>query len=294
MMTFRAMASGVSDVTRTAPNNSLTQGVGRGTAATGIVASLLAISLIGSLIGASFASAQQLDPPIDARVKANEAGAASQKVVEGISTETDSLVAEYRLTNKKIESLQIFNRQLSQVIDSQNEELASLQRQIDGVEEVGRAVTPLMLKMIEALDQFVEFDVPFLKEERVARVAGLRVLMRQSDVAEPERYRRILEAYQIEGDYGRTIDAHPGTIEKGGIEIPVDFLRIGRIGLLYKTRDAQEYGVWNQEEKEWQTLDTNDYANWIDEGLRVAKKQAAPQLIRVPLPRPQMAKGGQG
>jgi hypothetical protein len=246
----------------------------------------MASTVLALALGAGVASAQQLDPPIDARVKANEAGAASQTVVEEISTQTDSLTGDYRLTLKKIESLQIFNRQLSQVIDSQNEELDSLQRQIDGVEEVGRAVTPLMLRMIEALDQFVAFDVPFLEDERKHRVASLRVLMRRSDVAEPERYRRILEAYQIENDYGRTIDAHSGTIDKAGAEVPVDFLRVGRIALVYKTRDAQEYGVWDQSNKAWQTLDSSDYANWIDEGLRVAKKQSAPQLIRVPLPQP--------
>ena len=238
------------------------------------------------------ASAQQLDPPIDARVDANAAGAESQKRVEEIANATDSLIADFRLTNKKIESLQIFNRQLSQVIDSQNEELESLQSQIDGVEEVGRAVTPLMLRMIEALEQFVQFDIPFLIEERRDRIGRLRVLMRKSDVAEPERYRAILEAYQIESDYGRTVESYPGTIDKAGAEIPVDFLRFGRVGLMYKTRDGQEYGVWNHESKAWETLESSDYANWIDEGLRVAKKQAAPQLIRVPLPQPQQ--GGQG
>jgi hypothetical protein len=250
-----------------------------------------AISFLAISFAASTVAAQQLDPPIDERVEANAGGAESQKRVEGVASATDSLIAEFRLTNKKIESLQIFNTSLSQVIDSQNEELDSLQRQIDGVEEVGRAVTPLMLKMIEALDSFVKLDVPFLVEERTNRVNGLRVLMRASDVAEPERYRRILEAYQIEGDYGRTIDAHAGTIQKDDVDVPVDFLRIGRIGLIYKTRDASEYGVWNHEAKQYETLDPSDYANWIDEGLRVAKKQSAPQLIRVPLPQPKP--GGQ-
>jgi TolA-binding protein len=265
MMSFRATAIGIA------------------TAAT----SILAVSMFA----ASTVAAQQLDPPIDERVRANQDGAESQKRVEDISTATDSLIAQYRLTNKKIESLQIFNTQLRQVIQSQNEELESLQRQIDGVEEVGRAVTPLMLKMIESLDSFVKLDVPFLIDERINRVNSLRVLMRMSDVAEPERYRRILEAYQIENDYGRTIDAHPGTITKNGEDVPVDFLRIGRIGLMYKTRDASEYGVWDQASKTYVTLDSGDYANWIDEGLRVAKKQSAPQLIRVPLPQPES--GGQ-
>lgn len=261
MMTFKAKASGIA------------------TAATCILAM--------SMLWASTVAAQRLDPPIDEQVRANDAGAESQKRVEGIASATDTLIADFTRTSKNIELLQIYNRQLSQVITSQNEELASLQRQIDGVEEVGRAVTPLMLKMIEALDDFVGLDVPFLLDERTKRVNELRILMRRSDVADPERYRRILEAYQIESDYGRTIDAEAGSIKKGDADVPVDFLRIGRVGLMYKTRDAAEYGVWNNKTRAYEVLNSSDYANWIDEGLRVAKKQSAPQLIRVPLPQPE-------
>jgi hypothetical protein len=243
-----------------------------------------------SVLSASTVMAQALDAPIDARVKANQDGAASQKRVEAIATATDELVAEYRLTNKKIESLDIFNRQLESVIGSQNEELTSLQRQIDEVEEVGRAVTPLMLKMIDSLDKFIDIDIPFLVESRKDRVNGLRVLMRRSDVSDAERYRRILEAYQVESDFGRTIESYPGTVNKDGQEVPVDFLRFGRIGLLYQTRDASEVGAWNKKDGVFEPLDSS-YQNWISEGIRVAKKQAAPQLIRIPLPKPEM--GGQ-
>jgi hypothetical protein len=233
-------------------------------------------------------SAQQLDEPIELREEANADGQASQKRVEEISTATDGLISQFRLTNKKIESLNIFNRQLGEVIASQNEELVSLQRQIDSVEEVGRAVTPLMLKMIDALDKFVGLDLPFLAEERKNRVDQLRVLMRRSDVADAERYRRILEAYQIENDYGRTIDATPGTLNKNGVEVPVDYLRVGRIALMYQTRDGKEVGAWNQKTKAFEPIE--GYENWMSEGLRVAKKQSAPQLIRIPLPSPE--KGG--
>jgi hypothetical protein len=155
---------------------------------------------------------------------------------------------------------------------------------------VGRAVTPLMLKMIDALDKFVGLDVPFLAEERKVRVDGLRVLMRRSDVADAERYRRILEAYQVENDYGRTIESYAGTVPRGGEEVPVDFLRVGRIALIYQTRDGEEVGAWDHANGQWIVLDSS-YMNAISEGLRVAKKQAAPQLIKVPLPRPEQ--GGQ-
>ncbi len=248
-------------------------------------ASAIAIVTAATFMPPLGAVAQQLDEPIELREEANVSGAASQKRVEAIATETDDLIGQYRLTNKKIESLRIFNRQLSAVIASQEEELDSLQAQIDDVEEIGRAVTPLMLKMIDSLDKFVALDIPFLAEERKARVDQLRVLMRRSDVADAERYRRILEAYQVENDYGRTIESYPGTIDQGGVEVPVDFLRVGRIALMYQTRDGTEIGAWNNEGRVFEPIE--GYENWMSEGLRVAKKQAAPQLIRVPLPRPQ-------
>jgi len=264
MMSFRATVIGIT------------------TAATSITAM--------SILAASAISAQQLDEPIEKRVEANVDGAESQTRVESIADATDTLISEFRLTNKKIESLNIFNRQLSAVIVSQNEELDSLQRQIDDVEEVGRSVTPLMLKMIDSLDRFVELDIPFLAEKRKARIDGLRVLMRRSDVADAERYRRILEAYQVENDFGRTIEAYAGTVEKDGADVPVDFLRVGRIGLLYLTRDGAEVGAWNHQAGHFELLESS-YFNWVSEGLRVAKKQSAPQLIRIPLPRP--VQGGQ-
>lgn len=272
MMSFRAMASEAACPETRTPARRMTRQV-------------LGLAGAASLLFASMASAQQLDQPIETRVKANADGAASQKRVEEISTATDGLIAEFRLTNKKIESLGIFNNQLRAVINSQTEELESLQRQIDGVEEVGRAVTPLMLKMIDSLDKFVAIDIPFLKDQRKTRIDGLRVLMRRSDVADAERYRRILEAYQVENDYGRTIESYAGTVNKDGADVPVDFLRVGRIGLMYQTRDGAEVGAWNSETKAFEPLDSS-YTNWVSEGLRVAKKQSAPQLIRVPLPQP--------
>lgn len=282
MKRVRAMANGIAS-----------PGISAGRMAWNGAAGRLAVVGAVSLLSASMATAQSLEKPIEARVDANESGAASQKTVEEVATETDGLIGEYRLTMKKIESLDIFNTQLRAVVDSQNEELASLQRQIDGVEEVSRSVTPLMLKMIDSLDKFVAIDLPFDLEKRKDRVNQLRVLMRRSDVADAERYRRILEAYQIENDYGRTIEAYAGTVVRDGVEVPVNYLRVGRLSLMYKTDDGAEVGFWNPKTRAFELLGS-DYMGWVTQALRVAKKQAAPELIKVPLPRPEQATGGQG
>ena len=148
------------------------------------------------------------------------------------------------------------------------------------------SVTPLMLRMIDALEATVELDLPFLIDERTERVANLRRLMTRAAVSSAEKYRLIMEAYQTENEYGRTIEAYRSTLKRGDRDVKVDFLRFGRIALVYQTLDGMESGVWNQQKKTWDPLDAS-YRTAIRQGLRIARKQAAPDLIRLPLPVPE-------
>jgi len=244
------------------------------------LAALIAITVI---CAGPEALAQDVEQAIDTRTQANKEGVASQKKIDALSDQTDVLLSEYRTTIKQIESLRVYNRQMDQLISSQMDELASLQDQLDNVELIGRGVTPLMLNMIDGLDKFVSLDVPFLLKERTERVENLRTLMDRADVTNAEKYRRIMEAYQIENEYGRTIEAYSGSIGEGADERTVDFLRLGRIALVYQTRDGLEVGAWDQKNRKWVTLDSS-YKPAIKEGLRVARKQAAPEMLRLPLP----------
>jgi len=244
------------------------------------------------LLCAVAAPAQQLlAQAIEQRQQVNEEGEASQKRVDEVSDQIDALTTEYRSALKQIEALRVYNRQMSELISSQNEEIASFERQVDEVDVIGRGVTPLMLRMIDSLQAFVDLDIPFLERERQDRLKGLREMMERSDVTNSEKYRRILEAYQIENEYGRTIEAYRATIDNTGAERTVDFLRVGRIALVYQALDGSDAGVWSQEKREWVPLDSS-FRTAIQQGLRVARKQTAPELIRVPLPVP--PKGGQG
>ncbi|MGI9590814.1 MAG: DUF3450 domain-containing protein [Myxococcota bacterium] len=226
---------------------------------------------------------ETLDRMLDVRTSGNEEGAEVQKKIDEISDQTDALVAEYRTLLKQIDSIRIYNSQMRELISSQEAELASLADQLDRVEVVGRSVTPLMLLMIDAIERFVSLDVPFLLDERTKRIAELRGLMGRADLTNAEKYRQIMEAYQIENEYGRTIEAYRGTLQLGDREATVDFLRYGRIALVFQALDESEAGVWNQETRSWDPLDSS-YRSGIRHGLRIARKQAAPDLIRLPLP----------
>jgi len=242
-----------------------------------------ALLLSGTVSWAQDAESDKLDTIVDERSDANEDAAAVQKEIDKLSDETGDLLEQYRTALKQIDAISVYNGQMRSLIASQEAEMASLGDQVDRVEVVGRSVTPLMLRMIAALEQFVKLDVPFLIEERTERVAELDKTMNRADVSTAEKFRQIMEAYQIENEFGRTIEAYRGTLQVEGKEITVDFLRFGRIALVYQSLDESQTGTWNKDTKSWDPLDSS-YRSAIRNGLRIARKQAAPDLIRLPLP----------
>ena len=222
---------------------------------------------------------------VDERTKGNEAAEASQRRIDQIADQTDELLAKYRTTLKQIDAIDSYNRQMRDLITAQEHELDSLSSQLERVQIVSRSVTPLMLRMIDSLEKFVALDVPFLIDERTKRVEDLKKMMDRADVTTAEKFRQIMEAYQIENEYGRTIEAYRSTVNIDGREETVDFLRFGRIALVYQSLDEQQAGVWSQSDRKFIPLDSS-YRSSIRQGLRIARKQAAPDLIRLPLPAP--------
>jgi hypothetical protein len=250
----------------------------------------LACASLAGFLAAAFPAAgvEELGAVVDQRVEANQAGAQSQERIDELADATERMSAEYRGLLKQIAAVRVYNRQIEELISSQQAETVSLQAQIDEVEHVGRQITPLMLEMIEALDLFVKLDAPFLPDERRRRIAGLKEMMTRADVTDAERFRRILEAYQIENEYGRTLEAYTGDLELDGQARTVEYLRVGRIVLIYQTRDRNEVGFWNQESRSWQPLDS-EYRSAVRQGLQMARKQTAPDLLRLPIPTPTVA-----
>lgn len=262
--------------------------------------SVVAALAVALLLGPPGASADPerpvLEQAVDIGVGANAAAGKSQKVIDGLDDETRVMLDEYRSVLRRTRTLDAFNNNLRDLIESQQEEIASLRTQLRDLTVTQQEILPLMIRMIDALERFVALDVPFLPAERRKRVAALRTLMKRADVTLAEKFRRILEAYQVENAYGRTIEAYRGPLRgspaDGGRseeaqERMVDFLRIGRVGLYYLTLDESESGHWDRERKAWSRLAPKHNIH-VESGLRVARKQAAPELLALPVTAPDM------
>lgn len=215
---------------------------------------------------------------------ADKDAASSQARIDRMQDETADMVGKYHQALADTESMRKYTEQLSVQVKSQSDRIADMQKQLSEIETTQRDVLPLMQKMVDTLDQFVKLDVPFLIEERTKRVETLKQLLSRADVSNSEKYRRILEAYQIEMEYGRTFDAYPGKLGEGDGAKTVQFVRLGRVAVMYQTLDGRETGYWDQQKKGW--VQDNGYAHDVKRALSVAKKEGAPDLVMVPIAAP--------
>ena len=218
----------------------------------------------------------------------NEQARQSQSKIDALTEETRQLLAEYKTVLKEIEGLRVYNRQLEKQIANQEAEMAQLTSSINEVTVIERQVTPLMLRMIDGLEQFVSLDLPFLTEERQNRLSVLRGMMDRADVAVSEKLSQILRAYQIENEYGRTISAYPDTIDIGGTARKVDVLQVGRISLMYQTPDGEETGRYNPDSGQWEEVD-DVYKTPVQNGIRMARQQMSYDLLTLPVSGPENA-----
>ena len=233
------------------------------------------------------AEADELSSALSEQKSSDAAAAASQKRIDALAEAEASDLQRFRASAQRLESLEIYNMQLQKLIDSQAREIESIIRQTEEIEGIETGSLPLMIEMTTTLGEIVDLDVPFLIAEREQRVANLASLIDRADITAGEKFRRIMEAYLVEVDYGRTIEAYRGELAMNGEARTVDFLRIGRVGLYYQPLDGEESGQWNAGLDRFERLD--DAARRpIMLGLRVARKQSPPELLSLPINVPQV------
>lgn len=251
------------------------------------LASGLALALLLAPVSATTVQAQMLESNKREVQTAQAEGVASQERINTLDDDTAQLESEYKAVLQQLDTLRVYNQQLRDLIAAQVAEIEITQRDIDRVTTIDREVVPLMLRMVDGLDQFVELDVPFLIDERRNRISNLRALMQRADASPAEKFRRVLEAYQIENEYGRTIEGVRGTVDTtDGRQLTVDFLRIGRVALIYKTLDDAQIARWNKANRTWESIDTA-FVSPVKKALSIAREQAAPDLLLLPIDAPE-------
>jgi hypothetical protein len=228
--------------------------------------------------------AQSVDRVLQAEDRRLNLAQQSQERINTIVEGTRSLEDQYRAINKEIDGLKVYNRLMTAQTSGQTADLQDIALSMDQVDVINRQIFPMMERMIDGLEQSVSLDVPFLMEERNNRVAGLKDIMERSDVSVAEKFRKVLEAYQIENDYGTSSEWYTQSLTFDEATRSFNILRIGRIGLYFQSDDSKITGRWDNTIREWVMDDSA--RNDIRKGLRMAKQLMAPELIIIPVAAP--------
>jgi len=245
---------------------------------------LIASAVVGALaLGSSAAvSADPLNELHKEGAKIHAAAAKSQKKINNLYEQSQELFIEYRGIVDETENLKVYNDYVSTLVADQQRSIDSLQTQIDGIDGVKRGVVPLMFRMIDSLEQFIDLDIPINLDERKERIERLRDVMANSNVTTSEQFRQVIEAYQIENQYGRQIQAYQGKLDYQGTEITVDFFNLGRTAHLALSLDGKSAWVWDNDSRAWEELGP-EYINAVVIAVRMANKLLPPNLLKLPI-----------
>jgi hypothetical protein len=246
--------------------------------------------LAASLIAASGSVfAQTVDQVLAAEDRRLELAQQSQERINNTVEGTRALEDQYRAINKEIDGLKVYNRLMAAQVSGQEAVLEDIALSMDQIDVINRQIFPLMERMIDGLEQSINLDVPFLMEERTERVNNLHDIMERSDVSVAEKFRKVMEAYQIENEYGSSSETYTQTLTlDDGSGEPVtrsyNILRVGRVGLYFQSDDAKVTGRWDNAQRTW-VID-NSARSEIRKGIRIAKQLIAPELIIIPVAAP--------
>ena len=226
--------------------------------------------------------AQTVDQILQADQRRLNLAQQSQERINNIVEGTRSLEDQYRALNKEIDGLKVYNRLMRAQVEGQTATLDDIALSMDRVDVINRQIFPLMTRMIDGLDQSVQLDIPFLMAERTKRINDLKSIMERSDVTVAEKFRKVMEAYQIENDYGTSSEHYEESLTIDGATRSFNMLRIGRIGLYFQSDDTKITGRWNNDSRSWEI--DNSARNEVRKGLRMARQLIAPELIVIPVP----------
>lgn len=213
----------------------------------------------------------------------NQSARISQDKIDKHADASLAMQAEIEKLQDEIKGLEVYRDHLSRMVDNQHEEITSIESQLIEIKTTRQGIVPLMYDMIASLNHLIENDLPLKKQQRLLRIEKLNSMMAQANISDAEKFRRILEASQIEMDYGIKLGVDKGTITLGdGKSIEVEMLHLGRISLIARSLDHSIYWRWDQKDQQWHTIDSDESVS-LNKAFDVANNLVAPSLLHLPL-----------
>nr|WP_269438643.1 DUF3450 domain-containing protein [Halomonas sp. IOP_31] len=219
---------------------------------------------------------------VEKSVEVQQNQAQLQQKIDAADDATREALRELRRVEREAQRLEAYNDELARQVDEQGKAVERRQRAVEQLANAEQRLPVLTRQLAARLERLVAADMPFLYDQRQARLASLNRMLDSGELSAADKLDRVLAAWRAELDYGREVDAWQGSLKTQGDSLEVDYLRLGRLGWYYLTPDGQQGGVWRSKEQAWQALD-DEALGEVRKGLRIAREERVPAMLDLPL-----------
>nr|WP_320115813.1 DUF3450 domain-containing protein [uncultured Desulfuromonas sp.] len=165
------------------------------------------------------------------------------------SDEERTLLAEIDQLTRREDTLRQQVARIDQHLAQKHAQIDAQTRRAEETEKLRKGLQNWFQTSAQELEQRIAGSQPFLPEERRKRLEDLNTVLLADDVAVHEQFRRLMEVFEVEAQYGYTSDVYRDKITIDQQQREVDMLRLGRLSLFFTTLDGQQGGVFDPLEK---------------------------------------------
>lgn len=254
---------------------------------------LLMFMLVSAVIGLSFSGAlaqsestgsvspQDLQQNVTNSITRNQqAQSEIDRALERGASAMDELKAkkddlrwtEYQITKYK------------QYIEGQKARITELERQKLAMNEIQRALEPYLDETYDQLTELINNDLPFMRDERLARLENLREDLHDHRLGLADKTSRLLDVLRVETSYALTLNTENVVLELPDGPVNVRLFSVGRIALYYQTDDGSQSGWYDKAAGEWRAMNGKE-GKELAQALNIVDKRTVPALVVLPIGR---------
>jgi hypothetical protein len=241
--------------------------------------------LAALLLIAGAAQADEVGEALDASLAAQRAARESQQRIDKLDAETRALRDKRRAAEWRALQLAAYAEQLEQEAAAAEQQRAGIAAELARVASTGTDLLPLAQRMLAELEAHVARDLPFLQDVRRRRIEEAKVLLADPQRGQAEKFRRVLDAWHSEVEYGYAIGAEDGSTDCDGKPGAATLVRIGRVGLYCVAAETRRGARWDADGGRWVPLEDEDDVAEVAKAAAMAREQQPPELLVLPIAR---------
>jgi len=208
----------------------------------------------------------------------------TQKNEDAWAGEKATLMASYRSLKANKEHLEKVKLNTEKTWIVQKALVEETERKIKEAARIREELQTYLESVVTRLEESIKKDLSFLSKERSVRLTSIKQTLDRPDKTGAEKYRRVMEALQVETGYGNTVEVYQETIEFVDQETLMDILRVGRLSVFCQAPDGKVVGHYDREAEKWVPLPSK-YRMDINKAVEMARRERTIELVKLPIGR---------